>query len=338
MMKQEWLARSLLVSLLVLAALLVGAGWYDQKQIVALRARMPEEGGWSPGELKAVVGEPLKLRLTSEDVTHSFAVGQLDLPAIDIYPGEMSEVTLTFDQPGKYMFYCTRWCGPNHWRMRGTIEVSGGDPSQTGETSESRAPLYLELGLDIDVPHPAQVTPLSKPVAVGRNDLLDQFPLKYRSPSYYRTHSPAAAWAALRSEPFVQNMSDLEVWSLVAALWQANTDAERLAEGKAIYNQNCAACHGENGAGDGVFAGQATSQDSSTDTQIDGHNLKTPADFTDAVNMLGASPAILQGKLVRGGMGTGMPYWGPIFTEEQIWALVDYLWTFQFDYSLEVNP
>ena len=34
--------------------------------------------------------------------------------------------------------------------------------------------------------------------------------------------------------------------------------------------------------------------------------------------MLGASDAILEGKIMRGGMGTGMPYWGPIFTAEQI--------------------
>jgi hypothetical protein len=26
-----------------------------------------------------------------------------------------------------------------------------------------------------------------------------------------------------------------------------------------------------------------------------------------------------------------MPYWGPIFTDDQTWSLVDYLWTFQFD-------
>jgi mono/diheme cytochrome c family protein len=30
-------------------------------------------------------------------------------------------------------------------------------------------------------------------------------------------------------------------------------------------------------------------------------------------------------------MGTGMPGWGPIFTKEQTWALVAYLWTFQFE-------
>ena len=56
-----------------------------------------------------------------------------------------------------------------------------------------------------------------------------------------------------------------------------------------------------------------------------------PIDFTDPNHVLAASPAHLQGKILRGGMGTGMPYWGPIFTEEQTWALVAYLWTFQFD-------
>jgi mono/diheme cytochrome c family protein len=47
--------------------------------------------------------------------------------------------------------------------------------------------------------------------------------------------------------------------------------------------------------------------------------------------MLGVSDVILEGKIIRGGMGTGMPYWGPILTNEQIQALLDYLWTFQFD-------
>jgi hypothetical protein len=30
-------------------------------------------------------------------------------------------------------------------------------------------------------------------------------------------------------------------------------------------------------------------------------------------------------------MGTGMPYFGPIFTDEQLWSLVDYLWTFTME-------
>lgn len=39
---------------------------------------------------------------------------------------------------------------------------------------------------------------------------------------------------------------------------------------------------------------------------------------------------VYYGKLVRGGMGTGMPYWGSIFTDEELWALVDYVRSFAF--------
>ena len=53
-------------------------------------------------------------------------------------------------------------------------------------------------------------------------------------------------------------------------------------------------------------------------------------DFSDPGQMYGASPALLQGKIIRGGMGTGMPSWGQIFSEDQTWALTDYLWTFSF--------
>jgi mono/diheme cytochrome c family protein len=58
--------------------------------------------------------------------------------------------------------------------------------------------------------------------------------------------------------------------------------------------------------------------------------LAHPPDFTDPVHMYGASSALLQGKIIRGGMGTGMPSWGQILSEEESWALTDYLWTFSF--------
>lgn len=62
-------------------------------------------------------------------------------------------------------------------------------------------------------------------------------------------------------------------------------------------------------------------------------NNGRPVDFTDAKRMLGASPVLLQGKILRGGMGTGMPMWGSIFTDEQIWDLIAYLYSFQFEYN-----
>ena len=70
-----------------------------------------------------------------------------------------------------------------------------------------------------------------------------------------------------------------------------------------------------------------------TMTGADNMTMQSPVDFTNPTRMLGASPALLQGKILRGGMGTGMPMWGSIFTEEQIWDLIAYLYTFQFNYQ-----
>ena len=88
--------------------------------------------------------------------------------------------------------------------------------------------------------------------------------------------------------------------------------------------------HGGAGAGAGVMAGTtpaATMGDPSSPEPL------RPADLADPARLLRGRPALLPGKITRGGMGTGMPYWGPIFTDDQIWALVDYLWTFQFKES-----
>jgi mono/diheme cytochrome c family protein/plastocyanin len=329
-MRREWLARAILVSFVGLTALAVALGWHSYQDRLILHARMPEQGGWNPSALSTAAGKPLRLRLTSDDVTHSFAVGKTDWPVVDVHPGEVVEVVLTFDHPGKYVFYCTRWCGPNHWRMRGTIEVASSDGLSTQPVVPEAAPLYVDLNLDIDAPHPASATPQVKPSPVAGMDFLEYLPPAYRTTDYLRSHSPAEVWQALRAEPSAKALSDRQVWDLVAALWQLGTSPQKLDQGKDLYAQNCAACHGEDGAGDGVFPQQMGSPGDLPGSTVDGYSLKVPADFTDSSKMLGASPALLQGKIMRGGMGTGMPYWGPIFTRDQIWEIVDYLYTFQF--------
>lgn len=317
---------------LLLARWIAPAVFNDQT--IEIHARMPEAGGWAPADLSVTVGEPLHLRLVSDDVVHSFAIGQSDRPAIDIYPGEAVETTLVFDRPGKYVFYCTRWCGPNHWRMRGTIEVSG-ESGATGETQAEEPPLYAALGIDIDAPHPAEVVPTQRPSARRGAELGIDIPEKYLSLDYLRRTSPAKAWQDLRAEPLSQELDDEQVWDLVALVWKMNTSLQALESGGRLYAQDCAACHGESGTGEGVIA-PSLSPESHAGSEF-GHDLQQPADFTEAESMLGASPALLQGKIVRGGMGTGMPYWGPVLTEEQTWALVDYLWSFQFDFDFDVE-
>lgn len=322
----EWMAR-LVIALFVLGvpALMV----FSKPDGIVIRASMPKEGGWQPGNLTVSAGEPVTLRLTSEDVVHGFAVGKMGWPAVDVKPGIVHELTLTFDQPGVYTYYCTRWCGPNHWRMRGMIEVTG----SIGESHPVTPPLYQVLGLDIDAPHQIPSFPVQKPSASRGADLAAYLPEETLSQEYYQRTSPYDTWQELREDPKNSSLSDGDIWELVAFIWGTNTSVEALKTGTQLYAQNCAACHGEGGRGNGVMAKGFIANNIQFSPPSQG--FQKPADFTDPALMLGASPALLQGKILRGGMGTGMPAWGSILTDEETWFLVDYLWTFQFFYEKE---
>ncbi len=147
------------------------------------------------------------------------------------------------------------------------------------------------------------------------------------SPGYYRGHSPYETWKQLRAKPALADRSDADLWDMVAFIWESNTTPEAIVRGKQLFAQNCAACHGAAGGGNGVFADQLASQGAAGGLNM---MLQRPADLADPQRMLGASPALLQGKILRGGMGTGMPSWGPIFADTDTWKIISYLYTFQF--------
>ncbi|HEU4745255.1 MAG TPA: c-type cytochrome [Anaerolineales bacterium] len=325
--------RSELVSRIsVLAGILLAVGvpllFWTRTPLV--HARMADTGGWNPDVIQAEVGKPLHLSLTSDDVVHGFAVGQMNLEAVDVEPGKVTEVTLSFAKPGTYTFYCTRWCGVNHWRMRGTIEVRGttADPEPA-----LTIPLYVSLGIDIDALHEAPAIPENRPSAVRGKQLAASLDIsEFGSADFYRANSPYQIFEGLNST----DLTDAEKWDVVAYIWQSNTTENALTNGRELYAQNCAACHGESGAGDGVFADDLAAAGEASMQSMNGSMdmaMQTPADFTDAKRMLGASPALLEGKILRGGMGTGMPMWGSILTESQIQDLIAYLYAFQFEYQ-----
>lgn len=317
----------------------VGTPLYLWSRTPIIHARMAENGGWTPEVIQTEAGRPLHLKLTSDDVMHGFAVGQfavgqMEMDAVDVEPGKVTDITLIFDKPGIYTFYCTRWCGLNHWRMRGTIEVTGAsdspEPFDQTQGKPASPPLYVSLNLDIDAPHDAPIIPNGQPSANNGQSLAmdNSIALSHEN---YLAKSPYEVFDGLKTT----SLTDDERWDVVAYLWQSSTTSEALANGKELYAQNCAACHGENGTGDGVFAddlktvGESSVQNMSG---ADNMSMQGPADFTNLKRMLGASPALLQGKILRGGMGTGMPMWGSIFTEDQIWDVIAYLYSFQFEY------
>ena len=334
-MKRPELLSRILITVAIFGA--VGAPLYLWSRTPLIHAQMSENGGWNPDVIQAEVNQPLHLKLTSDDVMHGFAVGQMDMEAVNVEPGKVTEVTLNFDKPGIYTFYCTRWCGLNHWRMRGTIEVSGSssdlEPMEPALSEVERVPIYVTLNLDIDAAHDALSIPSIQPSAIRGQQLATELSVDL-SAEYYRSHSPYQAFNDLSNT----SLTEAQRWDVVAYLWQSNTAKESLANGQKLYAQNCAACHGENGAGDGVFADDLKAAgDFSSQTMTGAQDMKmqTPVNFTDPTRMLGASPALLQGKILRGGMGTGMPMWGSIFTEDQIWDLIAYIYSFQFEYQPE---
>jgi len=338
-MKRPELISRILIAAAVAGA--VGIPLYFWWTTPLVHARLAENGGFSPDALRAKVGVPLHVRLISDDVVHGFAVGKMDMQSVDVLPGKVADITVTFDKPGTYTFYCTRWCGINHWRMRGTIEVSGLEPgvgTDTGPASgNGNVPLYVTLGLDIDSPHESPVIPGIRPSAKsGERRAAHLSESKFFSPDYYRAHSPYQTWQDLRNTPSLSNLDDQEIWNFVAFIWRSNTTPADIVAGGKLFSQNCAACHGGKGAGNGIFAEElAAAGKVATETMTGAENMRrqTPANFTDAKRMLGASPALLQGKILRGGMGTGMPSWGPIFTQKQTWDLIAFLYSFQFQYD-----
>ncbi len=291
-------------------------------RVIDIRAATPENGGFQPDSIRVMAGEVVTLRFYSVDVTHGIAIGPglgIDLGQLD--PGHVAEVTVIFPQAGTYTLYCNTWCSDNHWRMRGVIEVR--DPTHPDALPTAHPDPVIEAliaeGVDIDAAHgesdsTSHLGDLRLSASQGR--LLAAklvIPPDLGDPMWRFSHTPAQGLARLvGANPQV---SEADLGDVIAYLWMQGTRAETLAAAEVLYNKNCAACHGQYGGGDGPAADTTT---------------EPPVAFTDLAHMLERRGDVLYAKIRRGGMGTGMPNFGTLFTEEETRALVDYLWVLAF--------
>lgn len=67
-------------------------------------------------EIHIPVGRPVRIRLTSTDVIHSFWVPNLHGKK-DLIPGHLNEIWLRADEPGVYRGQCAEFCGHQHAKM-----------------------------------------------------------------------------------------------------------------------------------------------------------------------------------------------------------------------------
>ncbi|MGB8648242.1 MAG: c-type cytochrome, partial [Anaerolineae bacterium] len=295
-------------------------------RVIALTGNAPGSGGWQPDTIRINLGERVQLRITATDVVHGFAVPALGIDVNEILPGHVAEVEFTPDKVGRFAFACTRWCSVDHWRMRGTIEVVDPNNPDALLVKPATPPLYQQMKIDIDAMHMAENVPAQLPSASRGVALAPELPAEVKDASYLRTHSPSEVWARLRGETTLKAHSDGDLWDGVAWLWQQASGTEAIARGQKLFQRDCAACHGEGGHGDGPAGKNLPGL-----SEMHPGMKRGPADFTDPSRMLGASDVLLQGKILRGGMGSGMPEWGSLYPETQMWDVIAYLRTFALD-------
>jgi cytochrome c oxidase subunit 2 len=77
---------------------------------------------FTPSEVRVPVGSKVTFRITSPDVTHGFLIENTDINAMAV-PGQITEVTYTFKEPGEHLIICHEYCGIGHHGMYGRVVV-----------------------------------------------------------------------------------------------------------------------------------------------------------------------------------------------------------------------
>ena len=101
-----------------------GHMWWWEAQY---RDSLPDHTFATANELHIPVGRPVRVRLRTADVIHSFWVPQL-AGKTDVIPGQQNEMWLEASRPGRYRGQCAEYCGMEHAKM--ALYVTADPPAE----------------------------------------------------------------------------------------------------------------------------------------------------------------------------------------------------------------
>ncbi|RZV12382.1 cytochrome c oxidase subunit 2 [Natrinema hispanicum] len=99
---------------------------------------------YTPSEITVPANSTVTFYVTSRDVTHSYTVAGTNMNTM-VVPGQISEMTVEFDEPGEYGILCNEYCGAYHHTMEGKLNVVPQDEFDLTELS-TEAPGEAQLG------------------------------------------------------------------------------------------------------------------------------------------------------------------------------------------------
>ncbi len=75
-----------------------------------------------PDSIRVKLGETVRLKIKSIDVTHGFALPEFEINEV-LQPGKEIQVEFQATRKGSFQFFCSIACGIGHSKMRGTLIV-----------------------------------------------------------------------------------------------------------------------------------------------------------------------------------------------------------------------
>jgi len=138
--------------------------------------------------------------------------------------------------------------------------------------------------------------------------LRDKVPLSW----YFRAITDGVVGSAMLG--WESQLIEQQRWDVTFYTWSLASSADSIARGRALYEQECAACHGADGLGDGSRAGTVE---------------QPPTPLADPRYLAGRAGDELR-QAITGGVTSLDHDWSGTLTEDEQRAIVDYLWTFLY--------